>query len=298
MTYSARVIADSISPLGSRLTSIEVTFPRFVLAEFNTHRVFSRNSASSRAIPVEKQLARIEQNPFIPIYWGKNQKGMVAELELDELATEEAKKEWLAARDSALKHTRRLMEIGVHKQLANRLLEPFMWQTVICTATEWDNFYALRNHADAQPEIREAARIMKLVHDENVPRKLNYGEWHLPLLTDEEVKEYTERGLDVRKISSGRCARISYLTHDGRRDPLADIELADRLQASGHMSPFEHVAAPLTVTEAQGILLSHMTESNDIPCVDMQDMFCGNFRGWQQFRKTIPNEDNYARILL
>lgn len=276
MTYSARVIADSISNLNFRLTSIEVTFPRFVLAEFNTHRQFSRNSASSRAIPVEKQLAKIEQNPFIPIYWGKNQKGMVAELELDELTIQEAKKEWIAARDSALNHTRKLMELGVHKQIANRLLEPFMWQTVICTATEWENFYALRNHADAQPEIREAARMMKLAQDESVPRKLNFGEWHLPLLTEEEVIEYTNRNLDVRKISSGRCARISYLTHDGKRDPLADIELADRLQASGHMSPFEHVATPFIISS---------------------DGFEGNFRGWKQFRKTIPNEDNYARIL-
>lgn len=276
MAYSSRVIADSISPVGIRLTSIEVTFPRFVLAEFNTHRVFSRNSASSRAIPVEKQLKKIEDDPFIPIYWGKNQKGMVAEMELDELTSAAAKAEWMMARDSALAHARKLMDLGVHKQIANRLLEPFMWQTVICTATEWDNFFALRAHPEAQPEIRRAAEMMKEDLDRSVPRQLEMGEWHLPLVTLEEAKEYAEQGHDVKMISAGRCARVSYLTHDGRRDPVADIQLAERLVASGHMSPLEHVATPQ---------------------ITICPTWNGNFRGWDQFRKTIPNEDNYAKVI-
>ena len=272
MSYKARIVADSISEIGIRLTTVEVTFPRFVLAEFNTHRVFTRNSSSSRAIPVEKVLKNIEDNPFIPIYWGKNQKGMVAEFELDELTSQEAKKEWLLACQSAIKHARNLMQLGVHKQIANRLLEPFMWQTVLCSATEWSNFFALRDHPDAQPEIKRAAALMKEALSESRPMTLKAGEWHLPLISEQERVELSAQGLDLQKISVGRCCRVSYLTHNGVRDPMADIALADRLQADGHFSPFEHVATPM-----------------------LTDEFCGNFRGWKQYRKDIPFEYDYSK---
>lgn len=297
MAYSATILADSVSPLNVRLTTFEITFPRFVLAEYNTHRMFSRNSASSRAIPVEKQLKKLEEDPFIPIYWGKNQKGMVAETELDELTIGECKLEWIAARDSALKHARKLMELGVHKQIANRLLEPFMWQTVICTATEWENFFALRTHPDAQPEIRHIALMMRQLLTSWTPTRLEFDQWHLPLISEAEKEEFTKLGLDLKKISVGRCARVSYLTHDGKRDPNADITLAERLQASGHMSPFEHVATPLTEEEAQNQVIWQMTEISKLPDVDMNHIFSGNFKGWQQYRKTIVNEDNYAKVV-
>lgn len=299
MAYSAKIIADSISPSGCRLSTFEVTFPRFVLAEYNTHRMFSRNSASSRAIPVEKQLKKLEEDPFIPIYWGKNQKGMVAETELDELSIGLATKEWIAARDSALKHTRNLMEIGVHKQIANRLLEPFMWQTVICTATDWDNFFALRAHPDAQPEIRRIAEMMLQLLKTWQPSPIKIGEWHLPLVSLAEVDEFSKLGLDLKKISAGRCARVSYLTHDGKRDPLADIQLAERLQASGHMSPFEHVATPITETDALAHVVSQIKLDESCGDIepDVSNLFLGNFRGWKQYRKTIVNEDNYAKVV-
>ena len=161
MAYDAKIVADSVSEVGDRLTTMEVTFPRMVLAEFNTHRVFSRNSASSRAIPVEKQLQRIMDDPFIPVWWGRKQSGMQADHELEGDGLVQAKAEWLAARDSAVGHVQRLLELGLHKQITNRLLEPFMWHTVIVTATEWSNFFALRANPMAQPEIRVIAEMMR-----------------------------------------------------------------------------------------------------------------------------------------
>jgi thymidylate synthase ThyX len=282
MGFSAKVLRDSVSPDGVRLTTMEVTFPRIILAEFNTHRVFSRNSASSRAIPVEKMLQKVKDDPFIPVYWGKNQKGMQAEQELTEEEQELAKFEWLVARKNAVVQAERLLAIGVHKQITNRLLEPWLWHTVIVTSTEWDNFWGLRDHKAAQPEMGHIAKLMREAYDTSTPSPVNYGDWHLPLIQPGEefdllVGETTID--DVCKISAGRCARVSYLTHDGKRDPKADIEMCERLIQNGHMSPLEHVARPMTVTEIVNPNLNLKVGSN--------------FRGWVQLRKTIPNENNF-----
>ena len=276
--YSAKIIADSVSRHGQRLTTMEVVFPRMVLAEFNTHRVFSRNSASSRAIPVEKQLRKIKEQPFVPEYWGANQSGMQAEAELAAEAKDAALDEWLAARDSAVAHVEKLLAIGLHKQLANRILEPFMWHTVIVTATEWSNYFALRANEMAQPEIRKVSELMQAAYETSTPKRLSDDEWHLPLIQEEEYNGVFEKSDDARKISAARCARVSYLTHDGKRDLAADIVLYDRLTSGGHMSPLEHVARPLTEDELS------------------EGEFRGNFRGWMQLRKLVPNEDDYAKV--
>lgn len=292
MAYSAKILRDSISPEGVRLTTLEVTFPRIVLAEFNTHRVFSRNSASSRAIPVEKMLKRVEEDPFIPIYWGKNQKGMQAEQELSEWDQLMAKIEWLEAKDRAVEQVQKLLELGVHKQITNRLLEPFMWHTVIVTATEWENWRGLRCNKDAQPEIRRIADMMMELLDSSKPTPVKEGEWHLPLVFDyAELKEAGYSLTDIIKICVGRCARVSYLTHDGKRDPKADIELYERLLRSGHMSPFEHAARPMTRDDAQNIIYEQIKSCVATPLsVDPKSVFCGNFRGWISQRKLIPGE--------
>ncbi|MBH1972698.1 FAD-dependent thymidylate synthase [Candidatus Saccharibacteria bacterium] len=276
--YSAKIIADSVSRHGQRLTTMEVVFPRMVLAEFNTHRVFSRNSASSRAIPVEKQLRKIKEQPFVPEYWGANQSGMQAEAELIAEAKDAALDEWLAARDSAVAHVEKLLAIGLHKQLANRILEPFMWHTVIVTATEWSNYFALRANEMAQPEIRKVSELMQAAYEASTPKQLSDDEWHLPLIQAEEYDGVFEKSDDARKISAARCARVSYLTHEGKRDLSADIVLYDRLTSGGHMSPLEHVARPLTKDELS------------------EGEFRGNFRGWMQLRKLVPNEDDYAKV--
>ena len=291
MAYDAKIVADSVSEVGDRLTTMEVTFPRMVLAEFNTHRVFSRNSASSRAIPVEKQLQRIMDDPFIPVWWGRNQSGMQADHELEGYDLEQARAEWLVARDSAVNHVQRLLELGLHKQITNRLLEPFMWHTVIVTATEWSNFFALRANPMAQPEIRVIAEMMRDLYDESEPALVKGGEWHLPLIQPEERDGVFEFSEEARKISAARCARVSYLTHEGNRDLAADLILYDRLAGAGHMSPFEHVATP-----ASHIELGHDLRSGSASLIKYTvSEWHGNFCGWKQLRKFLPNEDDFSK---
>lgn len=215
--------------------------PRIVLAEFNTHRVFSRNSASSRAIPVEVMLDRVMTDPYIPEVWTRNQAGMQGQVIEDPEVIAQLRGKWLVAAASARGHVRDLLELGLHKQTTNRLLEPFMWHTVIVTATEWSNFFHLRCHPDAHPAIRNTAQAMREALDQSDPAVLEPGEWHLPLVSDQDNLEF-EDPLALVKLSAARCARVSYLTHDGVRDPAKDIELHDRLLAAGHMSPFEHPA--------------------------------------------------------
>lgn len=286
MGYSAKVLADSVSLDGERLTTLEVTFPRIVLAEFNTHRMFSRNSASSRAIPVEKRIAMVEADPFVPDVFGKNQKGMQAYTGLDDAESRLARETWMVAANNAVFSARRLAEVGVHKQLANRLLEPFLWHTVIVSATEWSNFFALRCNPDAQPEIRRPAEMMRAAMALSTPKKVGYRGWHRPLLEEDEAvlrhdSNFSEEELCL--VSVGRCARVSYLTHDGRRDPMADIELARRLKSSGHMSPFEHVAQP---ERQYGAMFA----------ADIGSGCFSNFRGWRQLRKDIPNEADFSKV--
>jgi thymidylate synthase ThyX len=299
MAFDAKVLADSQSPAGQRLTTLEATFPRFVLAEFNTHRVFSRNSASSRAIPIAKQLRRVLEDPYVPVEFGSNQPGMQAGPALEGESRELAEREWLGGRDDAVRRVLALVTdpsevadaddlgqildrveeatrtrnrppqwLNVHKQVANRLLEPFMWHTVIVTATEWDNFWNLRCHPDAQPEIRLVAESMRAAVESSEPAALGLDEWHLPLIRPEDREQVASIG-DLVKVSAGRCARVSYLTHDGRRDLQADVDLHNRLLESGHMSPLEHPARPLADGE-----------------------WCGNFRGWCSYRKEIAGEEN------
>lgn len=282
MAYGAKIILDSISDAEVRLTTIEVTFPRIVLAEFNTHRVFSRNAASSRAIPVAKMIEAVMTDPFIPRKWGKNQKGMQASVELTESEKSRAIAKWLKARDAAVEAAKDLGnpdDLNVHKQLTNRLLEPWLWVTDIVTATEYENFKGLRVSPDAQPDFEIAARMMQEVQDGSTPAYIKPGEWHLPYVTNYdgvEVAAAVQNGDLVEGapqwISAGRNARVSYLTHDGRRDWAEDIGLYTRLLTNRHLSPLEHPAQAL---------------ANPIPI--------GNFVGWLSLRKWIPGEAIYRR---
>jgi thymidylate synthase ThyX len=264
----AKIVLDSVSPDGVRLTTMEVVIPRIVLAEFNTHRVLSRNSASSRAIPIEKMLKRVNEDPYVPEIWTSNQPGMQGEVILDPQKIAAAKEAWLHARSLAMQQVNHLLNLGIHKQTTNRLLEPFMWHTVIVTATEWSNFFHLRCHPDAHPAIRNTAEAMRMIYEENKPQLVPIYDWHCPYVPlDEDLDER-----EAAKVSSARCARVSYLTHDGVRDVAKDIELHDRLLRAGHMSPFEHPAK-----------VGHHGYD--------YDGFVGNFRKpWVQYRKTIPYE--------
>lgn len=271
MSYQAKILKDSVSEDGNRLTTMEVTYPRFIHSEIMTHRVFSRNTASSRAIPIQKMLERVIQDPVIPIYWGKNQKGMQATEELSGQEKEQAIASWLMARDQAVVTAKELLNNKVHKQITNRILEPFMWITAIITATEWTNFYNLRCHKDAQPEIRKIAEMMREAQQASIPNLIKFGDWHLPLIFPEDLFE--KEGTELYKVSAGRCARVSYLTHDNKRDLAADVELAARLLQDGHMSPMEHPAIPYDYQTMKDIKVANG--------------FINNFKGWVQYREFI-----------
>ncbi len=161
MAIEAKVLADSVAPNGRRLTTMLWTYPRAIHSEIMTHRAFSRNAASSRAIPTEKLIQRVVDDPWIPTYIGKNQKGMQAGELLTDDDLHEAQMQWLTARDQAVERARALVKIGVHKQVVNRIIEPWMWITVIVSATEWGNFFGLRDHPMAEPHFQELARLAR-----------------------------------------------------------------------------------------------------------------------------------------
>lgn len=279
MSYAATVLADSIAS-GVRLTTLEVTFPRFILAEFNTHRMLSRNSASSRAIPVERRIEQVKFNPFVPEAFGKNKSGMQAAENVDERANELARGAWLQASAEACYAAERLALLGVHKQHANRVLEPFCWHTVVVTATEWANFFALRCHPAAQPEMQITAGLMRDAMKASTPRELQPGEWHLPYVWESLAHKVDECGhaemltaTELAKISVARCAAVSYERQNVEKSIDEYVKRHDALLASGHMSPFEHQARVLV---------------DDVARVSE---FYGNFRApWLQYRKTLPNE--------
>jgi thymidylate synthase ThyX len=308
---TAKILLDSVNPMGNRITTWILTYPRFIHAEFMTHRVFSRNASSSRAIPVKKMLEDVKNNPAMPVFWGKNQSGMQAKEELDNtekyaevrkdlkygeglLITtkkQEAKREWLLARDEMVARVEKLNEIGLHKQIANRLLEPWMNITVIATATDHENFLSLRAHEDTQPEFQDLAYKMLDLYQSKEPNKLKEGEWHIPFgdkLDEDRLLVLADKARDLRafvqadddkivqmhadelrkKISTARCARVSYLNFEGKDDYTKDIELHDILKNSGHWSPFEHCAMALNKPEQSG-----------------------NFVGWKQYRKMFNGEN-------
>lgn len=262
----AKILCDSINTAGDRITTFLLIYPRFILAELNTHRIFSRNSASSRAIPVEKMIQRVINNTATPIYWGKNQKGMQANEELSDFDKGLSEGIWLAAMINAVKKAKKLVNIGVHKQIANRLLEPFMHITTIVTATEFGNFFNLRAHKDAQPEFQELAFQMLVLYKDNKPVLKEPGQWHLPF-----ADKYVDDGLtetQLLKIVAARAARLSYLNFEGDVAHHKDYDLHDNLSGSGHWSPFEHPAQAL----------------------DKSDRW-GNFIGWKPYRKFFAQEN-------
>lgn len=300
MTISARILADSYSlRTRSRLTTFEVRYPRFMHAELMTHRMLSRNAASSRAIPMSKAIQAVIDDPAMPLVWGSNKPGMQAGAELTGDDLRLAKESWLEARDYAVAYARDLEAIGLHKQHGSRIIEPWSHITVIVSATDWANFYQLRRDVMALPEFKALADLMYSIHRKSKPTlmdgRIGIWGWHLPLVTDDERTELETIVRDAPeqcegqphpaiKVSIGRCARVSYLTHDGKRDYFADMELHDRLSTSGHWSPFEHAARTL---EAAGV--GKATESRWYS----QERKSGNFTGWEQYRKTMTREHPY-----
>lgn len=302
-TITATIIADSISRENVRLTTMQLRYPRWIHAEGRTHRKLSleeelelptpslmadpnlsRNASSSRAIPVDKLIADVLKDPAIPMYWGANQRGMQSGAEHDDtvmigLINHPKEAAWLIARDRAIEVARAFAEAGYHKQIVNRLLEPFSHINVVVTATEWSNFFALRAHSDAEPHIQLLARRMATAMSRSTPRLLQPGEWHLPYVSDTEFVEAGE--MNSRGLSVARCARVSYLTHEGKPPSLADdLKLASRLVSTVplHASPAEHQATPDFQVSMPNYTGWSFPEQH------------GNLRGWRQYRKMLPGE--------
>jgi thymidylate synthase ThyX len=272
---SASIIADSVGPHGIRLTTFQVHYPRWILAEVNTHRMLSRNSPSSRAIPVRKMIENIRADTALPMAWPKNQKGMTSDEELNEYDQAACANIWNLARDTSIGFSERLVDCNLHKQVANRIIEPWMMTTSLITATEWDNFFALRVNKAAQPEFQRLAYLMLKEYVQLTPESLQVGDWHIPFKHRMPEDMPIEQKL---KIATARCARISYLTQDGKIDFDDDLKLHDRLMNSGHWSPFEHCAC----------------------CLDDPNLRSGNFHGWYQYRKQFAKENRKVdlRMLL
>lgn len=296
MTVSAKVIKDSISPGGVRITTLELEYPRIIHSELMTHRVFSRNSASSRAIPVSKVIELVESNPAMPVHWGKNQAGMQAKEELDDLKKEAVRQLWLEAAKQAVSIAKVMADIGGHKQVVNRILEPFQHMKVVVTSTEWANWDWLRDHPDADPTIHALAKEMKRVRNESTPEEIFYGEWHLPYVTSERSKVYAERNYfdahgepitleQARMISASCCAQTSYRKQDGSLEKAEDIFKKLIESEPCHASPVEHMATPISSDWGRGV--THE---------DWQgQQWSANFRGWVQFRQLIPNNAKYDK---
>lgn len=297
---TAKVIAHSKSSVnGKEIITMELEYPRFIHGEFMTHRMFSRNAASSRAIPVAKMIEQVRTNPAQPVHWGKNQAGMQAKEELIGSALESSKFYWNdAAKDAALS-AEYLSEDGLHKQIVNRILEPFQTMKTVVTATEWENFYWLRNHEDAQPEIKRLAEVM--LEAVNVNRcmmiELDVGDWHTPYYgAGYWLKGEAEASLeDALAISASCCAQVSYRLLD---DSIEKARMVyKRLVESSpvHASPFEHQATPISETcyhknKEVNEYGDVGTWEHGVTHIDKEDEFwSGNFQSWIQHRQLIPN---------
>jgi thymidylate synthase ThyX len=352
----AEIVADSINPQGDRITTYLLTFPRFILAELNTHRVFSKNSASSRAIPFEKMVKMVEEDPFVPIAWQKDHKGMQGTEYMIGEDADQSKILWDVSKNEAINAAIDLHNHGTTKQLCNRLLEPFMWHTVLLTGTEFENFFELRcpkyhtpvsgdgfyfrskkdcianhsnptnlkkledmsniewlqiNSSQAEIHIQALAEAMWDAMNESTPKELKSGEWHIPFgdkMSDGELRDYfynVENNPDPSftayqetklKVSTARCARLSYMTFDGKVDYGKDIKLHDILLESHHMSPFEHCARAMSNEEYNSFIKGGInTVLNngrlEYEVEDFQKGWCNNFKGFIQYRYLIEGSN-------
>lgn len=278
-TLSAEIIADSVSKKGARITSFQLCYPRWIHAEMMTHRALARNASSSRAIPIRKMNRGVMRDPALPLHLGRNEPGMQAYQQIEgERERRIINSLWMKALRVSVESAEEMTELcGVAKQVANRLTEPHQHISVVVTATEWQNFFALRCHPAAEPHIRGLAWMIADKFYSSAPHVLSEGQWHLPYVREEEYDEHSMG--DLKKFSAARCARVSYRNHDGASPTSEqDLKLYDRLLAGlqgddelepGHLSPFEHQATPLA----------------------NPDEFSGPFRGWKQHRKEFDREN-------
>lgn len=280
---TVKILLDSINPAGVRITTWILKYPRFIHSEFMTHRDLSKNAASSRAIPINKMIKAVIDEPAVPEFWGANQKGMQAAGQLKGLARVAAQFVWKQSRWLAIAAVWLLDKIGMHKQITNRLLEPWSHITVVMTSTKMANFFALRAHPLAQPEFHVLAYRMLHAYICSQPKLLLWDRWHLPFIEPEDWLEIIKLAASLEmdgnvmlaKVSSARCARVSYLTHEGTRDIEKDLALCDKLLDADpmHASAFEHAAQASDNPNAASWLRSNFDPT------------------WRQFRKDFPQNN-------
>ena len=311
MEISVKIIADSISSVnGKRLTTFEIQYPRVIHSELMTHRMLSKNCASSRAIPVQKVIDMVRENPATPIYWGKNQPGMQAKEELTGVALYEVEEMWEEAALEAVRYAEMMSEEGAHKQIVNRILEPFQWMKTVITGTEWENFFYLRNHEAAQPEIAHLAKLMEEEYRDNVPTTLNPGDWHLPYYhegywkfegwnTDNKPCSYWGESLeDAIAISVSCCAQTSYRTTDDSLEKaqkvLNRLNLDGKSDDPAHASPAEHQGTPIDVEAAENLARECDGWMDGVTSYHKELGFMsGNLAGFIQYRQLIKGHTKW-----
>lgn len=320
--YGAAVRVQAVVKRGFEKTydlEIAGTYPNFLANGVVVHN--SRNSASSRAIPVPKRVAQIEADPFVPVAFGQNKAGMQAGDTLDEMEMVVAEASWRGAVSDALKHAKHLVNAGVHKQWANRVIETYAWHTAVISATEWSNHDGLRCHPAASPEYQTIAKMMRDARAASTPREMGVGDWHLPYVEDEDydraILANPTHPLDVmkvlRKVSVGRCAAVSYERQEVKNFA-KDVERYTNMRNGGHMSPLEHVARPMTPHEYSNLFrqmeliwneeyeewrwAGHGIGNGNEPASGEGNWlhYCGNVQGWIQDRKMVPNEHDFSKI--
>jgi hypothetical protein len=296
---SAKVLTDSITEKGIRLTTFELEFHRYILSEHNTHRMLSKNTSSSRAIPVEAMIKNIRENPAVPVHWGENNPGMQSKKELEGIKKQAAEGLWKAAMESALNFASVISAkngVNAHKQIANRLTECFTMSKVVLTGTEFENMLYLRQHPDAQPEFFELATCITKARELSVPTVLKPGQWHLPYIDFQDDRYYVsgqEVSLEIaRKVSASCCAQVSYRKLNDSIDKAVEIfdmlHLDDDSTEAKHASPVEHQATPI---DECNIPFNPNTWQPGITHVRRDgSLWSGNLRGWVQYRQLIKNE--------
>ena len=286
---TAKIIADSVNPRGTRITTFELEYPRLIHSELMTHRMFSRNSASSRAIPVSKMIDMVRIEPAHPVHWGANQPGMQADNELTGDVLDSIKTLWYLSSTSAANFAEQMNKLNGHKQVINRLLEPYQYMKVVVTATSYDNWFWLRKHKDADPTIRKLAEVMYDAYENSTPTELPIGAWHMPYITTEvnnNIVIYKIDGVEAcvetaLKVSASCCAQTSYRKTDTSIEKaIAIFDKLIKLEPM-HSSPIEHQAQCFDSQYYWPAGTTHR-DRNGV-------YYSGNFRDWIQYRQLLPN---------
>lgn len=286
----AKIIADSVSAVnGQRITTFELEYPRFIHSELMTHRLFSRNAMSSRAVPIEKMINQVEDDPATPIHWGKNQSGMQAKEELCDYELDVVQALWKDAAKELTLYAKHMSEHSAHKQIVNRILEPFQLMKTVLTATEFDNFFWLRCHEDAQPEIKDLADKMYQAMQENNTATLSSDDWHTPYFGDGYwLKDCGISLEDALAISSSCCAQVSYRLLDDSVEKAHKVYQRLVESTPVHASPFEHCAAPMIEPYNEHWHTDGLRWQEGVTHVDIKGNFwSGNFKSWIQYRQLI-----------